>query len=68
MVSITPSLNLRYELNFFFEFNQSSIELYLFVNTTNTIFSLLTKFINNKSTEITKKIESHIGVKLFSNQ
>jgi len=40
------SLNLRYELNFFFEFNQSTIELYAFVNKTNVIFSLLPKLRN----------------------
>jgi len=39
MLSITPSLNLRYELNFFFEFNQSTVELYAFGNKTNAVFS-----------------------------
>jgi len=37
-LSIMPSLNLRYELNFFFEFNQFTIELYAFVNETRNIF------------------------------
>jgi len=46
MLSIIASLNLRYEINFFFEFNQSTVELYEFVNETNAIFSLLTKFTN----------------------
>jgi len=46
-LSIMPSLNLRYELNFFFEFNQSTIELYAFVNETNAIFSLLLKLRNH---------------------
>jgi len=41
MLSITPSLNLRCELNFIFEFNQStSLEVYAFVNETKAIFTL----------------------------
>jgi len=47
MLSIMPSLNLQYELNFFFEFNQSTIELYAMVNETNAIFSLLPKLRNH---------------------
>jgi len=37
-LSIMPSLNLRHELNFIFEFNQFNIELYSFINETNAIF------------------------------
>jgi len=47
MLSKMPSLNLRYEINFFFEFNLSTIELYAFVNETNAIFSLLPKLRNH---------------------
>jgi len=62
MLSIMPSLNFRYELNFFLEINQSTIELNAFVNqiTQYSPFYL--------SLEITKKIFticSHIGVKFF---
>jgi len=38
MLGIMSSLNLQYELNFFFEFNQSTIELYAFVKETNAVF------------------------------
>jgi len=32
MLSIMVSLSLRYEVNFFFEFNQSTIELYAYTH------------------------------------
>jgi len=39
--------NLRFELKFFFEFNQSTIEEYAFINEINAIFSLLPKLRNH---------------------
>jgi len=53
MLSIMPSLNLRYKLKFFFEFNQSSIELYAFVNETCNIFPFK---------RYSSAIRSHVGV------